>query len=342
MLGDSMVHQTSRSVGLAFACMAALFVTAAKAEDLQYAEYGVAVQYDAVYGSALVGATSGKPHSRDLKMDVYRPVSNGKALSDRPAVILAFGGGLHRGSKGNDHFEEDGASDTPMGAYCHTFAAAGYACFSIEYRLVPEDPVPPANIDTSKLLPKALLIEPGLTARINYVRGRMGLQPLDDKSRDQLFNTMVSSTEDMATAISFVRANAAQFGVDPDRLAIGGFSAGGFAAINAAYAKHVPVAAVFSLSGPMGGYDLRTTARADMPPLLFVMGQNDLDGVRASAPKVLVTLKNAGIEADSAWIPGFGHFYPKEAPSLGTDLSKLTLERRLLDFLDRTLAAKAH
>lgn len=252
-------------------------------------------------------------------------------------MVLAFGGGLHRGSKGENRYEEDGASDTPMGEYCRAFASAGYVCASIEYRLVPEDPVPPRDIDMAKMLPKATLIEPGLTARINSVRGWMGLPPLDDASREQLFNTMITSAEDFSAAVGFVQANADKFGVDPRRVALGGFSAGGFAAINTAYAKGVPVQAVFSLSGPMGGYDLRKTVRPGMPPLLLAVGQTDLDGVRASAPKVLEVLKAAGIEHESVWIPGFGHFYPMGATSLGGDLSKLTLERRLLMFLDRTI-----
>ncbi len=331
------MHRMSRVMSVAAASLLVGVSAGARAEDLQKAAYTVSVQYDVVYGSGQVGASSGKPHARDLRMDVYRPLSGGKPLSARPAVILAFGGGLHRGSKGEDRYEEDGASDTPMGEYCRAFASAGYVCSSIEYRLVPEDPVPPRDIDMAKMLPKATLIEPGLTARINHVREWMGLPPLADASREQLFNTMITSADDFATAVNFVRANSEKFGVDRQRVALGGFSAGGFAAINTAYAKGVPVQAVFSLSGPMGGYDLRKTVRTGMPPLLLVVGQTDLDGVRASAPKALAVLKAAGIECEGVWVPGFGHFYPMGASTLGADLSKLTLERRLLIFLDRTI-----
>lgn len=311
--------------------------TSARTEDLQRAAYAVSVQYDVVYGSGIVGASSSKPHARDLRMDVYRPMAGGKPLTGRPAVILAFGGGLHRGSKGQDRYEEDGASDTPMGEYCRAFAAAGYVCSSIEYRLVPEDPAPSGNVDMTKMLPKAMLVEPGITVRINQVRGWMGLPPLDDASREQLFNTMITAAEDFETAVTFVRTNAEKLGVDPQRVALGGFSAGGSAAINAAYGKGVPVQAVFSLSGPMGGYDLRKTVRPGMPPFLLVVGQTDLEGVRASAPKVLTLLEKAGIENEGVWVPGFGHFYPMGATTLGTDFSKQTLERRLLMFLERTI-----
>lgn len=122
-------------------------------------------------------------------------------------------------------------------------------------------------------------------------------------------------------------------------MAIGGFSAGGFASINAAYAMGAPVAAVFSLSGPMGGFDLRKTVRAGMPPLMLVVGQNDLEGVRASAPKLLAALAAAGVRTENVWIPAFGHFYPMGATSLGGDLTKLTLQRRLLQYLERTVGS---
>lgn len=337
---ESETNMSSRFLGFAIAFVLATQCAGARAEDVQRPDFAVEVRYDVVYATGSVGVASGKPHVRDLKMDVYRPLSNGKPLLARPAVILAFGGGLHRGSKGTDRYEEDGASDTPMGEYCNAFAGAGYVCSSIEYRLVPEDPAPPRDVDASMLLPKTMLIDPGLTARIDVVRQRMGLPLLDDRSREQLFNAMLAAPEDVASAVRFVRVNAARLGIDPGRIALGGFSAGGFAAINAAYGMGVPVEAVFSLSGPMGGFDLRKTARAGMPPLLFVIGQNDLDGVRASAPVLMTALAAAGVRTEIAWMPGFGHFYPMGATSLGGDLSKLTLERRLLRFLDETLAAR--
>ena len=125
----------------------------------------------------------------------------------------------------------------------------------------------------------------------------------------------------------------------PERVAIGGFSAGGLAAVNAAYGMHTPVMAVISLSGGIGGFDLRKSAVASMPPGLFVVGQNDLEGVLIGTRGILGILAAAGVKTESAWMPGFGHFYPRGATSLGNDVSKLTLETRVLQFLDRNLGA---
>ena len=308
-----------------------------RAEDLARDAYSVAVQTDVVYGQGRVGATGANPHLRDLRMDVYRPLADGKPLNGRPAVIMAFGGAFHRGSKGLDRFVEDGASDSAMGEYCRSVAAAGYACFSIEYRLVPEDPALPSGLDPAVLMPKAMLKDPVMTSRIDVVRGRMGLPPLDDASREQLWNTVFAATEDLASAVAFVRANADRLGVDAERVAIGGFSAGGLAAVNAAYGLRAPVKAVVSLSGGMGGFDLRKTASPGLPAGLFVIGQNDLDGVFVGTRGVLGILAAAGVRTESAWMPGFGHFYPMGATSLGNDISKLTLEARVLRFLERNL-----
>ena len=333
------MHSRSSLTAAAVAVVALACAGGVTAEDLRKSAYGVSAQLDVVYGTARVGVTGPTPRLRELKMDVYRPLADGQPLPARPAVILAFGGAFHRGSKGTDRFEEDGASDTPMGDYCRAFAAAGYVCSSIEYRLVPDDPALPAGLDTSRLMPKAALKDPLLTGRIDVVRARMGLPPLDDASREQLWNTVFAASEDLTNAVGFMRANAAKLGVDPERIAIGGFSAGGLAAVNAAYGAGVPVKAVISLSGGIGGYDLRKTVRAGMPPALLVVGQNDLEGVRAGTPGLLAVLGASGVKTESAWMPGFGHFYPMGATSLGGDMSKLTLENRVLRFLERNLGA---
>lgn len=326
-----------RSIILAAAVAASSGIAA---EDFSGDAYGVVVQTDVVYGQGLVGATGPAPIARDLKLDVYRPVTNGKQLADRPAVILAFGGAFHRGSKGKMRFEEDGASDSSMGEWCEAFAAAGYVCLSIEYRLVPEDPAIPTGIDPSKQMSKRILDDPMTTGRVNVVRQRMGLPVLDDRSREQLWNTMFASAQDLGTAVAFARSHAEQYGLDPERIAIGGFSAGAYAAINAAYGMGEPVQAVIAFSGGVAGYDLARSSRAGMPPGLFVVGQNDLAGIVAGTRFARIALDRAGVPNELAWMPGFGHFYPMAAPSLGSDGIKLTLKARAVQFLDRTIGGK--
>ncbi len=74
-----------------------------------------------------------------------------------------------------------------------------------------------------------------------------------------------------------------------------------------------------------------------MPPGLFVIGQSDLPSVQGVTQELLAALAKAGIPTEGAWIPGFGHFYPMGATSLGSDMTRLTLMSRILRFLDRHL-----
>lgn len=307
------------------------------AEDMVGGAHAVTVSPDIVYGQGMIGASSAKPRPRDLKLDVYRPVMNGKPLTARPAVVLAFGGAFLRGSKGTMRFEEDGASDSSMGDWCQALAAAGYVCLSIEYRLMPEDPALPAGLDPAILMPKAMLKDPVATARIDVIRGRMGLPLLDDTSREQLWNTVFAAAQDLGTAVSYARSHAAELGIDPERIAVGGFSAGGASAVNLAYGFGAPIKAVVSFSGGMGGFNLAKSAKAGMPPALVITGQNDLEGVQLGNRGVQAILGAASIKTESAWMPGFGHFYPMGAPSLGSDMTKLTLKARVLRFLERNL-----
>ena len=98
-----------------------------------------------VYGKGVIGF-SGEPTPRELLLDAYIPVHDeGRTL--KPAIILAFGGAFHRGEKGDFHFSEDGASDLGDGGLLlGASPGRGFACFSIEYRLTPEDPAPPEGI----------------------------------------------------------------------------------------------------------------------------------------------------------------------------------------------------
>jgi dienelactone hydrolase len=88
-----------------------------------------------------------------------------------------------------------------------------------------------------------------------------------------------AATDDVTEAVSFVRNRCDAMMVDPNRIVLGGFSAGATIAINSAFAESAPVAAVASLSGRMPIQSAETYVRdAQRPPLLMVFGENDLAG----------------------------------------------------------------
>ena len=80
---------------------------------------------DVKYGIGGVGygAERGPARYRDLKLDIYRPRL--EADQPRPALIMAFGGAFHRGSKGSEVFEGENPT-TAVAEYCREFARRGY------------------------------------------------------------------------------------------------------------------------------------------------------------------------------------------------------------------------
>lgn len=296
----------------------------------------VRVHPDLVYGQGLVGGE--KATERPLLMDWYEPLGATDEL--RPAVIMAFGGSFVRGSKGEEHFTENGAQDSSMADYCRAFARQGFNCFSIEYRLAGERPVLATTVAADRLMPEALAVTPQTTARIDIARQAIGLPPMDDTARAEFWQALLSASEDMEMAVNHVRSQSAQYGVDSERLALGGFSAGAITAINTAYGRHVPVKAVVSLSGSTWGYLLQGNLPAQPPALLQLVAQEDLPGVIRGSGAVARVLDSTGASRQQAWVPGFGHFYPMGAISLGADFSKMSVEQRVVGFLREQLKSE--
>lgn len=323
-----------RATAFAAAICALLLPLSAAAEVDLNRDYDVQTTRNLVYGRAPINISQDRPRTRDLLVDVYRPVADGKPLANRPAVIMAFGGAFHRGNKGEERYTEDGAQDSSMADYCRRFARDGYVCFAIDYRLTPEDPGVVKPVDEKKLVSKALNLSPTATARIEIVRRRMGLPPLDDRTREQYWHAILAAAEDMAMATDYVRGHAGKYGVDVDRIALGGFSSGAITALNTAYGIGVPVKAVFALSGGLSGYNLFETVQQNMPPALLFVAQNDLDGIQSGTRFAVKALATKGIPVETAWVPGFGHFYPMGAVSLGDAVSRMPVEARILAFLD--------
>ena len=94
--------------------------------------YEVSCNRDVRYGTAMIGYNEGNGplRERELRMDVYTP--RNAPQGPRPALVLAFGGAFHRGSKEDDAVQENGHANTPIADYCALFAARGYVCFSID------------------------------------------------------------------------------------------------------------------------------------------------------------------------------------------------------------------
>jgi acetyl esterase len=226
-----------------------------------------------------------RPGGTPLTLDLRVPESKGLV----PAVIIVHGGGFARGNK-----------RTYVTPLFDVLSTAGYAWFTINYRMVP-----------SYQLPQA--------------------------------------TEDMDNAIRWVKANAAEYHVDPKKIVLAGESAGAFLV---AYAGVKPkpdthVAAVVDFYGP-NDLVLQTAARRaaepskpdapglkeflglktwqdpgvmetlrvnspttyihkNMPPFLFIQGTADEQVPYEQSPKMCELMKKAGAKCEVITVEGGRH-----------------------------------
>jgi predicted esterase len=281
-------------------------------ENVKYAVGGIG--YDAARGPA---------GYRDLMLDVYEPVDDRGRL--RPALIMAFGGAFHRGTKLNDIVEEGEHRNTPVSDYCREFARRGYVCFSIDYRLMQEAPDPGV---TPTMLPGP----PLNLDRIDYVRSLLGLHPC---TQQMMADEIEAATDDMSNAVAFVRSRSFAFGVDVNRIAIGGFSAGAIVALNSALAERTPTAAVVALSGRISLATAETciSGAPGEPPILMFIGECDLPVMLDNLDGPAEHMTRMGLPHQIVRIPGATHFYPRTAAVTAADGSRTDVETLMARFL---------
>ena len=152
----------------------------------------------------------GDPHGRPLdgagnevqRMWVTDPVDN--TAVDRPAIVWVHGGGFKAGVGSGYSLLTGSAAGYPR---------RGYVSFSIEYR-----------IDT--------------TSDCQYVQDHQHDDPLPpdwQAKYEQCVTGIIAAQRDTQAAVRWVRRHAAEYRVDPAKVAVGGFSAGAVTAANLAY-----------------------------------------------------------------------------------------------------------
>lgn len=298
--------------------------------------FGYEVETDVIFAKGLT-VENGVETERDLRLDVYTP-SESHDDAQLPAVVLVHGGAFHRGGRRQPPYREAGAVHSRMEDYARLLTPLGYVCFVIEYRLAPESPQTDLQPGIDGLLPLDEVIESAALERTNFAREAMGLPSLADDERIVLWNAAMAGAEDTAKAVEFVRTHAEEYGVDPDRIAVGGHSAGGGNVINIAVGLNAPIAAAFPLSPPAPMYDIEEVLLThEAPPMLFIVSQNDVEATLETASDTISTLQAAGVDAQLAWVPGFAHFYPTGAVTLGDDGTRTSLGERITEFLETHL-----
>jgi acetyl esterase/lipase len=162
---------------------------------------------------------TGAPQS--LVLDRTEPT--GDTLAGRPAIVWIHGGGFAGGDKSS------------LAAVAQLWARRGYVTLSINYRVDPGNRCQDVQ-DGNIADPVVLAAE---TARCSAA--------------------IVAAQHDAQAAVRWVRANAAPLRVDPNRIAVGGGSAGAITAVNVAQRSEDP--------GSVGGnlsYDSSVSAAVAM------------------------------------------------------------------------------
>ena len=182
--------------------------------------WGSAPAIDEHYGGTLYAGTSIEVQdprpplvngNEPLRLWVANP-NNG--VKNRPAIVWLHGGGFAVGI------------DSMYGLANGTgkeYAQRGYVSFSVEYRT-----------DTTLVGTGTATNRPPSLCQWVQDNENPG-DPTWEARRLQCTRNIIAAQHDIQAAVRWIRAHAAQYDIDPGRLAVGGFSAGAVTAANLAY-----------------------------------------------------------------------------------------------------------
>ena len=249
--------------------------------------------------------------AKPLYWDIYTAdAGTGRSL------IFLHGGGCRRGSRTNA-----GLVDLAV-----RLAQDGITVLSPDYRLLQDDPKPGpdalammAKAATDIWLPRILASGSGDEEAQTILQGRI--------------TACAAAAEDALAAWRTLRARAVELGLDPDRIALGGSSAGAFAALVAAYELATDderPAAVVSLWGAAPGLPFTQGG----PPLWALHGADDRIVTLAAAEKTASRARQANVLAVLRVQQEAGHGW-SEVDLYKTATDDKTHYQSLLDFLKR-------
>lgn len=224
-------------------------------------------------------------------LDIYLP--SGEGVPDmKPAIVMMHGGGFSEGDKLLD--------TTPVGPsvakrYAIEFAKRGYLAVSINYRLLDELPAPPGIPLTPVPARFPVWLPDWLISK--------------GVSEQQYFDEIAAAVADQAMAVNWLQTNAATYGIDPDRIAIGGYSAGavsslllGSGAVDGAPAN---VGAVFSIAGGLLGLD--PAVDSSDPAVFALHGTADTTILYSEIGYLETTMNAAGLPLGMHIVEGGTH-----------------------------------
>lgn len=296
---------------------------------------------DIVYGHGDI-SVNGEVKSRPLRMDAYYPSgTQADTIVGLPAVIYVHGGAFHRGGRRNPPYELGAAIHSSPEDWANFLTSKGFAVFVIEYRLAPEQPFvafSPGEAGTVQDL-RSVIAEADMIA-FSRARSALGMPALayTTDSLQLFFDSYMAAVADAQTAVDYLVANGTALGIDPNRLAMGGHSAGGGIALSVGLGTEAPLKAIFPLSPPSSLFTYEHLAsKSTQPPILISFAQYDEPALLRMAPAVIEQLQRLGVSHQLRWVPGHMHFYPFNSPTLGDDGVTKALGNAVADWLERYL-----
>jgi predicted esterase len=118
---------------------------------------------------------------------------------------------------------------------------------------------------------------------------------------------IVHAKEDAQAAVAFLRSQATTYGIDPDRIAIGGTSAGAITAANVAFSSTDSATTAVRAAVSLSGAHLLTAPNAGDAPVLLMHGTADFVVPHAWAQNTVKAATDAGVRAVLTSWAGDGH-----------------------------------
>jgi acetyl esterase/lipase len=287
-------------LALLFVALAAIVTPPAMAKPTVT---GVRVTQGIVYGQGQVNRPS--PGAFNLLLDLYEPVTNSNGR--RPAVIVIHGGGFAGGSRLSPDFA----------TISRAFAERGVVVANIDYRVIPQDPVPSARVAP-------------ITAAVPDF---------------PLFVAAVAAVDDTLTALDWLNEHADQLRIHRKRIGLVGESAGAITAAHVAYTLDD-----FGVAAPRFGFvadlwggiifdigALATQLEAGEAPLFVVHGTADNVVPIFLDDRLVARAQEVGVPVEYHRIEGAGHgaqatgFFTREV------VPGQTAFERMLDFAETAL-----
>ncbi len=214
-------------------------------------------------------------------MQVFKPAQK---TQNGTAVIIAPGGGLYAlsiNSEGNDVAE--------------WLVKHGITAFVLKYRLVP-----------------------------TQQDGVAEFSDLFEKNPSQVYKNvkivMPLAIEDGLNAVSYVRKNASDFGIDPEKIGFMGFSAGGAVTMGVAYNysdENKPnfVVPVYAWTTAI----TVTKPKTDAPPILIICANDDPLGLASGSIDIYNSWHSLGLNAGLFMYSKGGHGFGMRKQGLPSD-----------------------